>query len=151
MKKIIVIFFTVVSSPAWAQLPADSATIGKITVEKDPRLELLAKKEAEFNAATVGMGNKAAKGYRLLVLSSNDRNYAMKVRAQLLQNFPDQKVYMTFQAPFIKLKFGNFIDKDDAERYKKMLATSKIVTTNVYVVPEIIEVKADKTKETGEE
>ncbi len=72
--------------------PVESAAIGKIMVAKDPRLDILAKKEAEFNI----LGTKLAKGFRLLVLKSNDRDYSMKVRAQLLQNFPDQKVYMSF-------------------------------------------------------
>jgi hypothetical protein len=135
-----------------AQTPvADSALTGKVTINKDPRLDILAKKEAEFNSASVGLGTKAAKGYRLLVLSSNDRNYAMKIRAVLLQRFPDQKVYMSFQAPFIKLKFGNFVEKVDAEKFRKMITTSKIVTTNVYLVPEIVEVKVDKNKEEEEE
>ncbi len=126
---------------------ADSAIKGKVTINKDARLDILAKKEAEFNKSTVGLGAKAAKGYRLLVVSSNDRGYAMKIRAILLQRFPEQKVYMTFQAPFIKLKFGDFADKEDAERYKKMITSYKIVTTNVYLVPEIVEVKIDKNKE----
>jgi hypothetical protein len=116
-------------------------------VTKDPRLDILAKQEAEFNKATVGLGTKAAKGYRLLVLSSNDRSYAMKIRASLLERFPEEKVYMSFQAPFIKLKFGNFVEKDDAEKYRKMITSYKIVTTNVYLVPEVVEVKVDKNKE----
>jgi len=149
MKRIMTVFFaSLFFMLANAQITsADSAVTGKVTVNKDARLDILAKKEAEFNAATVGMGTKAAKGYRLLVLSSNDRNYAMKVRAQLLQQFPDEKVYMTFQAPFIKLKFGNFIEKTDAEKYRKIITSYKIVTTNVYLVPEIVEVKIDKNKE----
>ncbi len=130
--------------------PADTVVTGKITVVHDARLDILAKKEAEFNAIAA-LGPRAAKGFRLMVLNSNDRDFAMKVRAQLLQRFPEQKVYMSFQAPFIKLKFGNFLEKDDAEKYKKMITAQKIVTNNVYVVPEIIEVKPDKSKEGEEE
>jgi hypothetical protein len=126
---------------------ADTLVTGKITVYKDARLDILAKQEAEFNKATVGLGTKAAKGYRLLVLSSNDRSYAMKIRATLLERFPEEKVYMSFQAPFIKLKFGNFVEKDDAEKYRKMITSYKIVTTNVYLVPEVVEIKVDKNKE----
>ena len=153
MKKTGILFFALaffISVQAQTQV-ADSAVTGKVTINKDPRLDILAKKEAEFNASTVGFGTKAAKGYRLLVLSSNDRNYAMKIRASLLQRFPDQKVYMTFQAPFIKLKFGNFVEKADAEKFRKMITTYKIVTTNVYLVPEIVEVKVDKNKEEEED
>ncbi len=82
-----------------------------------------------------------------MVLNNNDRDYAMKVRAQLLQNFPEQKLYMTYQAPFFKIRFGNFLEKGDAEKYKKMIAAQKIVTNNVYVVPETIEVRPDKENE----
>jgi len=119
---------------------------GKITVIKDQRLDILAKKELEFNT----LGTKAAKGYRLLVMNSNDRDKVMAVRAKLLQAFPDQKVYMTYQFPYIKLKFGNFVEKPDAERFRDLLGKMQIVTNNVYVVPEIVEVKPDKIKKEEE-
>jgi len=153
MRKTIAVFFVLgIAMITHAQAPvADSTTTGKVTVNKDARLEILAKQEADINKATVGLGTKAAKGYRLLVVNSNDKAYAMKVRAALLQRFPEEKVYMSFQAPFIKLKFGNFVEKEDAEKYRKMLASSKIVTTNIYLIPEIVEVKVDKNKELNEE
>ena len=152
MKKITVLFCAAIFfTAAQAQTTVtDTTLIGKVTVNKDPRLDILQKQEADINKATVGLGTKAAKGYRLLVVSSNDRNYAMKVRSALLQRFPEEKVYMSFQAPFIKLKFGNFVEKDDAEKYRKLLVSSKIVTTNIYLVPEIVEVKVDKNKETDD-
>jgi len=127
--------------------PVDTTNLGKVTITKDPRLTILQAKELEFNT----MGTRLAKGYRLLVLKSNDRNYSMKVRALLLQNFPDQKVYMAFQAPFIKLKFGNFTEKAEAEKYRDMIMRGKYVTNNIYVVPEVVEVKPDKSKENGDE
>ena len=42
-------------------------------------------------------------------------------------------------------------EKDDAEKYRKMLVSSKIVTTNIYLISEIVEVKVDKNKELNEE
>ena len=149
MQKTIVLFFGMLFFiTANAQTSVTDTTVtGKVIVNKDPRLDILGKQEADFNKATVGLGIKAAKGYRLLVVNSSDRDYAMKVRTALLQRFPEEKVYMTFQAPFIKLKFGNFVEKDDAEKYRKLLTSSKIVTTNIYVVPEIVEVKVDKSKD----
>ncbi len=124
----------------------DSVVGGIVTVTKDPRMDILGKKVAEFNEAA-NSGLRSAKGYRLQVLSSNDRDYAMKVRASLLQKFPEQKVYMTFQAPYIRLKFGNFVEKEEAERYRKMLTNGKIVSTSIYLVPEMVEVKPDKNKD----
>jgi len=152
MKKTTILFFALLFvMGAKAQIAIiDSTVVGRVTVNKDPRLDILAKQEADFNKATVGLGTKAAKGYRLLVVNSNDRDYAMKIRAQLLQRFPEQKVYMSFQAPFIKLKFGNFVEKDEAEKYRKMISSYRIVTNNVYLVPEIVEVKVDKSKDTDD-
>ena len=141
------LFLLVIASAGAQNTPADSANTGKVTVNKDARLDLLEKKELEFNT----LGTKSAKGYRLLVLSSNDREKVMSVRAKLLQQFPEQKVYMAFQAPFIKLKFGNFIEKPEAEKYRDLLAKSHLVTTNVYIVPEVVEVKASQLKEKEEE
>ena len=150
MKKaasIILLLVIIKSSYAQDSTRVDSAITGKISVSKDPRLDIIGKKELEFNT----MGMKAAKGFRLLVMSSNDRDKVMLVRAKLLQQFPDQKVYMTFQAPYIKLKFGNFVEKPDAEKYRDQIAKARIVTTNVYVVPEVVEVKPDKNKEKDDE
>ncbi len=126
-----------------AQTSTDTAVIGKVTIIKDSRLNDLAKKEAAFNEA-LALATKMGKGYRLIVLSTNDRPLAMKVRAQLLQRYPDQKIYMSFHPPYIKLKFGNFVEKPDAENMKKDILKNKIVTGSVYVVPEKIEIKPEK-------
>ena len=150
MKYIIFIFLYLLTTTTKAQVTAtDSAVIGKVTVTKDNRLDELIRKEAAFNEVLNAAG-KSAKGYRLLVLNTNDRPMAMKVRSQLLQNFPEQKVYMGFQPPFIKLKFGNFLTREDAELYKKDILRLKIITGNVYLLPETIETKPDKNKETTE-
>ncbi len=150
MKYIIFTFLSFVITTTKAQVAApDSAVIGKVTVIKDSRLDELVRKEADFNEALNAAG-KSSKGYRLLVLNTNDRPTAMRVRSQLLQNFPEQKVYMGFQPPFIKLKFGNFLTREDAEMYKKDILRLKIITGNVYLLQETIETKPDKNKETTE-
>ena len=144
------VFFSAIcfclSMSAFAQDAMDS---GVVTVFSDPRIELLGKTQTRFNYGKY-YGPKAAKGYSLMVLSTNDRALAMKVRAQLLQRFPDQKVYMTFQVPNIKIKFGNFTDKDDAERYKQLISRGGIVSNNVYVVPETVEVKTSKNNKVND-
>ena len=148
MKQTVIIFFiTTMATAAFAQnVPADSS-VGTVTIFKDPRIDILAKKEQDFSSTAA----RSAKGFRLLILKSNDKDYSMKVRTLLLQNFPDQKVYMSFQAPFIKLKFGNFVEKADAEKYRNLIMKGKIVTNNVYIVPEVVEIKPDKTKENESE
>ncbi len=124
---------------------ADTIIEGKISVFKDDRLDVLAKKEAAFNESNPGaVGARSAKGYRLLLLSTNDRPAAMNLRTKLLQRYPDQKVYMSFQPPNIKIRFGNFIEKAAAEKIKKDIIGNKLVAGNIYVLFENIEVKPEK-------
>ena len=153
MKKILAfLLFAFVAVNAAAQTPVipDSANPGKITVFKDSRLDILAKKEAALNEANgFSLGPRSAKGYRLMLLSTSDRPAAMRVRSQLLERFPEQKVYMSFQPPYIKLRFGNFLEKADAEKYKKEIIRSKLVTNNIYLLPETIEIKPEKDKDSN--
>jgi hypothetical protein len=147
MKKyflLIVTLFTV--SFLYAQTSTIDTTVkGNLTIIKDNRIEALVKAEAEFNKSYAASA-KSAKGYRLMVISSSDRNIVMNLRSQLLQIYPDQKVYMSFQPPYIKLKFGNFLEKSEADDVKKDITKRKLVTNNIYIIPETIEIKPDKTK-----
>ena len=131
-----------------AQIINDSLISGTAIIIKDPRIDMLGKKMAEYNSqlgtVTYTNGLTSAKGYRLMVVSTNDRPYAMKIRAQLYQMFPDQKQYMSFQMPNIKIKFGNFLERADAEKVRKQILATKLVTTNIYLLPETIEVKPSK-------
>lgn len=130
---------------ASAQPATDSIIKPVITVTKDDRIDVLGKKMAEYNES-LSTKIHLEKGYRLMLLSTTDRTQAIQVRSKLLQQFPEQSVYMSFQSPYIKLKFGDFLEQEQANDMKKELTKAKIVTGNIYVVPEMVEVKPDKTK-----
>jgi hypothetical protein len=149
LKKILCLVIVVTAaSDLFAQKgTGDTAVTAKVVINKDPRLDILAKAEYDINA----MASRFTKGYRLFVLKSNNRDYAMKVRAYLLQNFPDEKVIMTFQSPFIKMKFGDFVEKADAEKVKEIIMKSGVVTGGIYVVPDTIELKPDKMEQEEEQ
>ena len=142
MKKSVSLFLVLILSLGlFAQTATpDSNVVTKVSVTKDPRLELLAKAEVDIN----NMANRFTKGYRLFVLKSNNRDYAIKVRSYLLQNFPEEKVIMTYQAPFIKMKFGDFEELKDAEKYRDLIIKAGVITGNIYVVPDTIELKPDR-------
>ena len=147
--KIVGLLFTVFCvSDMYAQTTTDSVISGTTVIIKDPRVDILGKKMAEYNRSLsiikYSNGLTSAKGYRLMVISTNDRPFAMQVRAQLYQMFPDQKQYMSFQMPNIKIKFGNFLEKSEAEKVRKQIMATKLVTTNIYILPETIEVKPSK-------
>ncbi|MEO6819191.1 MAG: hypothetical protein ABI204_05650 [Ginsengibacter sp.] len=111
----------------------------KIIVFKDYRLDIIASKESELNTALLKQKARSVRGYRLMVLNTNDKEYAFKVRTELLQRFPEQKPYMWFANPYIRLKFGNFRTKDEAEYYKKQISIM-LNGANIYYLSEMIEV-----------
>ena len=121
-------------------LPTDSTQYAKVIIEKDKRIDVLGDKMYAYNAG-LARNILSARGYRLMVLSSNDRNLAMKLRSSLLQQYPEHKVYMDYQTPFIKLKMGNFVDKSDAENFRKQLIRQGVVPGNIYLLSEMVEIK----------
>lgn len=131
------------------QAPVDTVPDrGFVTVQKDLRLDILGKKMAEYNTKqTVTKVGGYASGYRLMVVNTNDRNYAMQVRTYLLQKYPDQQVHMTFVNPYIKLKFGDFVDRNDAVKVRNDLVKSNLIKGNIYIVPEQVIVKKSKEDE----
>lgn len=126
-----------------AQLIAsDSLNYASVSIQKDKRIDILGEKMYAYN---VGLAKniRSGKGFRLMLLTTNDRNLAMNLRSKLLQQYPEHKVYMIYQNPFIKLKMGNFIEKKDAENLKKQLLNQKLIVGNIYVIPENIEIKPE--------
>ena len=116
-----------------------------IVVHKDSRIETLLKKQGDINkVAGFKTSNGQYKGFRIMVLNSTDRELAYKTKGQLLSRFPDHAVYMSYQAPFFKLKIGDFIKKEDAESLRKQL--SNMMPKGVFVVPELIKVKPEDEK-----
>jgi hypothetical protein len=144
MKKLLFLILCLTSLQTFAQ--SDSINPFAVVVHKDFRLDILARKEAELNAAATKAAARTGMGYRLQVLSTNDRDQAMKIRTQLLQRYPDQKVYMLYQMPYVKLKFGNFITKQEAELYRKQISRM-LGGASVYMLSERIEVKPGENKE----
>ena len=141
MKRIIFSVLCLAALSSFAQ--TDSTNTTAVIIHKDFRLDILAKKEAELNSSATKAAARTAMGYRLQVVSTNDRDQAMKIRTRLLQTFPDQKVYMLYQMPYVKLRFGNFTTKQEAELYKKQISRM-LGGASVYTISERIEIKPEK-------
>ena len=142
MRHLLVLPFLLFGFSGFAQI-TDSLNQNKVLVYKDYRLDILAKKESEINTAILKTEARVAKGYRLMVLNTSDKNYAFRIRAELLQKFPEQKPYMWFANPYIRIKFGNFRTKEEAEVYRRQI--SKMMDgANIYYLQENIEVDPGK-------
>jgi hypothetical protein len=128
---------------------AQDSTAKANTIIKDARFDLLGKQMTAYNES-LATKTQMVKGYRLMLLNTTDRPYAMQLRSKLMQQYPDQKVYISFVSPYIKLKFGNYPEKSEAEKARKMMLADKIVSGNIYLVPEMVEQKQEKPAVTEE-
>lgn len=133
MKKIIVIVMVFITLKSYAQ--ADTSSI---IVHKDPRIDMLVKKQIEINEVTTRNARRFVPGFRILVINTNDRNKALTAKSKLYQEFPELNVYLMYQAPFYKLKAGNFKDRKEAEDYIPNI--QRLFPSGVYVVRDTIEV-----------
>lgn len=140
MKSILVCFFCVFGFSTFAQQPVTDTS--SVIVHKDPRLDLLIKKQAEINEETTRNARKVARGFRLLVINTNNREEAINAKTKLYQYFPELRSYLIYQSPYFKLKAGNFREKKDAENYQQRL--NKVFPKGVFIMSDLIEVKPEK-------
>lgn len=144
MRSLLVSFFSLFSLSLFSQQTTiDSSSV---VVHKDPRIDLLIKKQADINEITTRDSRKIAKGFRLLVINTSKREEAITAKTRLYQYFPELKSYLLYQSPYYKLKAGNFKERKDAEAYQKKLTA--FFPKGVFVMNDLIEVKPDK--ETGD-
>lgn len=140
MKVIICCFFCLCILNAFSQ---DSSSV---VVRKDGRLDILTAKQVSLNKRAARMTSTGLyHGYRLQVLNTQSRDKAYQLKSELLQRFPEQKCYVLYQSPYFKIRFGNFIDRSEALRYKSIL--SSIYPQVIYVVNDNVEYKPPKDEE----
>ena len=116
-----------------------------VVVHKDPRLDVLLKKQGDVNAAIKKANARTAKGFRLLVVNTNKRDEAIAAKTKVYSNFPELKAYLVYQSPYFKLKVGNFKTREEAVQYQKSLGL--YFPKGVFVIPDTIEVTPEKELE----
>ena len=96
MKYLLFLFLVVIATTVSAQ---DTPSV---VVNKDPRIDLLLKKQGEVNAAIKKANARTARGYRLLVINTNKRDDAIAAKTKVYTNFPELKAYLVYQSPYFK-------------------------------------------------
>lgn len=117
-----------------------------VIVHKDPRVDVLVKRQSSINKSVKKASVRTMRGYRLLVVNTNKREEAMDAKTKIYTYFPDLKAYLSYQSPYFKLKAGNFKTRDEAEKYKKTMTA--IFPKGVFIINDIIEVKPETDEET---
>ncbi len=136
MKKISVFICLLIATKLFAQTNS-----GSVVVHKDARVDSLISKQIQINEETTRDSRRNIPGYRILVITSNDRNKVFNAKVQIYQQYPELQSYIMYQAPNYKLKLGNFKTQDEAQPYVDKL--SKLYPTGVYIIHETIEVKPE--------
>ena len=122
--------------------PVDSSSV---IVHKDPRIDLLVKKQAQINEVTSRDSRRTDKGFRLMIISTSNREEALAAKTKVYTYFPELKAYLWHQSPYYKLKAGNFKDRKDAEAFQRRLNT--YFPKGVFIMKDIIELKPSKNNE----
>lgn len=124
---------------AWAQSQAADSSQKKIVVHKDARIDMLMARQSQINEETSRNARRTAKGFRIMIISTNNREEALSAKTTVYTYFPELKAYLWHQSPFYKLKAGNFKDRKDAEAYQARL--NNYFPKGVYVISDVIELK----------
>jgi len=113
-----------------------------VIVHKDPRLDLLVKKQAAINEVTSLDSRRTDKGFRLMIISTTSRDEAIAAKTKVYTYFPELKAYLWYQSPYFRVKAGNFKDRKNAESYQRRMNT--YFPRGVFIMKDIIEVKPGK-------
>jgi hypothetical protein len=148
MRIILLVFLVVVMKTAFSQenttsIPPNQTTA--VIVHKDPRIDILVKKQSSINTAVKKASARSMRGYRLMIINTNKRNEAIDAKTKIYTYFPELKAYLSYQSPYFKLKAGNFKTRDEAEKYRKIMTT--MFPKGVFILNDIIEIKPEKEKE----
>lgn len=84
-------------------------------------------------------------GYRLLIVSTNSRDEAIAAKTKIYTHFPDQKAYLIYQAPFFKLKAGNYQTREEAKKYQDLMKI--IFPKGIFIMNDTIEVRPEKEED----
>lgn len=135
MKKLFVLLVGIMFSAA------AMAEDGVVILHQDSIMEtLLVKKEVEDKNVAI-----TAVGYRVQVYSNNNarkaKSEAFELEEKLLELFPEVKCYVSYSAPFWKVRLGDFSNYAEAVIFSK-----KVKSTLPKLANEIIVVKENNIK-----
>lgn len=109
-----------------------------IIIRKDARIDLLINKQAAINKRSSMLTSTGLyKGFRLQIISTTSREKAFQLKADLLNYFPQEKTYIMFQSPYFKVRLGNFLKREDADKFRKNL--NILYPQGIFVVEDVID------------
>jgi hypothetical protein len=96
----------------FSRLANTSQGNGKIIIIQDAGIQELVRNHVEQNKRSTGI-----EGFRIQLYSGsggNSKKEAQDIKGQAMSAFPNLKVYLTYTAPFWRVRAGNFRNKSEA-------------------------------------
>ncbi|MFC0772322.1 SPOR domain-containing protein [Terrimonas alba] len=145
MKKLLFLCSLFLSLNLFAQNEQSTNDTNKVVIHKDPRIDLLINKQAQINEETTRESRRTVKGYRLMIISTSNRDEAIAAKTTVYTYFPELKAYLWHQSPYYKVKAGDFKERKEAEEYQKRL--NVYFSKGVYIMNDVVELKPEKNRE----
>lgn len=105
-------------------------------VIRDPRIDRLVEKHRLYNQTNPGVD-----GFRVQIFfdsGNNSKKAAQTAREKFMETNPDVAAYLTFKAPYYRVRIGNFRTKLEAEGFLFQLAT---IYPNAFTVPDRVQIE----------
>jgi hypothetical protein len=104
---------------------------GNVVVHYNPRLVTLEKlQKSIIDSASAEWQNV----YRIVIGTTQNRNEAYRLKSKILDNYPQQAIFLSYQSPYFKIKIGNFLSIPEAEQFMKNLP--KKLRQTSFIVPD---------------
>ena len=84
---------------------------GQITIEASPRIDSLMIKQIKINRQKDGVS-----GFRIQIKNTTTQKDANVLRAQFSRDFPELKSYLRYNAPYYKIRIGDYLTKLEAQK-----------------------------------
>ena len=83
----------------------------QITIDEDPRIDSLMIQQIEINKQKDGVS-----GFRIQIKNTTTQKDANALRARFSRDFPELKSYLRYNAPYYKIRIGDYLTKLEAQK-----------------------------------
>ena len=110
---------TIAQPEIYQSLSSTKTGWGKITILQESRIEGIVSKHIEINQKAKGFP-----GFRVQVYfgsGTDAKSVANKIRLELNNQFPEMGSYLLYEAPYFKVRLGDFRNRNEAYKAFKLV------------------------------
>lgn len=113
----------------------ETNTTGKVTVTHDTHVDEMLQKHSRMNKKAKGIN-----GWRVQIYFSSGRdamNTATKIKTDFEETYPEIPTYLVYQAPYFKVRVGDF-RKNEKSKAIKLKQEISNQFTSIWIVEDLI-------------